>query len=73
MERVQEPQPERAPDLIDIQPNATTQAQEREDVLNVGGFSDAVFTLVADFAAGRLQGNHWVGVIEKVALEVSAA
>lgn len=58
---------------IDIQPNATTQAQERADVLNVGGFSDAVFTLVADFAAGRLQGDHWAGVIGKIALEESAA
>jgi 60 kDa SS-A/Ro ribonucleoprotein len=58
---------------IDVQPNATTQAQERDDVLNVGGFSDAVFTLVADFAAGRLQGDHWVGIIRNIALEESAA
>ena len=30
---------------IDIQPNAHTQAQERADILNIGGFSDQVFTL----------------------------
>ena len=54
--------------LIDLQPNATTQAAEREDVLNVGGFSDRVFEVVAEFAAGRLHGDHWVGAIESVAL-----
>ena len=35
---------------IDMQPYGTTQALEREDILNVGGFSDAVFEVVADFA-----------------------
>lgn len=50
---------------IDVQPNGTTQAAEREDVLNVGGFSDAVFEIVAEFAAGRLAPGHWVEVIEK--------
>jgi 60 kDa SS-A/Ro ribonucleoprotein len=53
---------------VDIQPYATTQAAEREDILNIGGFSDAVFDLVAEFAAGRLNADHWVGVIEKVEL-----
>jgi 60 kDa SS-A/Ro ribonucleoprotein len=51
---------------IDIQPYATTQAQERADILNVGGFSDQVFTLVSEFANGNLSAEHWVGVIEKV-------
>lgn len=51
---------------IDIQPYAHTQAQERADILNVGGFSDQVFTLVSEFASGNLDANHWVGVIEKV-------
>ena len=54
--------------LIDLQPYTTTQAAEREDILNVGGFSDQVFDLVADFAAGRLQNDHWVGRIESVVL-----
>ena len=53
---------------IDIQPYATTQASEREDVLNVGGFSDAVFGVVSDFAAGKLSPEHWTGVIENVPL-----
>jgi 60 kDa SS-A/Ro ribonucleoprotein len=34
---------------IDVQPNLTTQAPERSDILNVGGFSDAVFRVVASF------------------------
>lgn len=51
---------------IDIQPNAHTQASERADILNVGGFSDQVFNLVSEFANGTLNAEHWVGVIEKV-------
>ena len=53
---------------IDIQPNGTTQAKERHDILNVGGFSDAVFDVVADFAAGRLAPGHWTSVIEAVSI-----
>lgn len=51
---------------IDIQPYAHTQTQERADILNVGGFSDQVFTLVSEFANGNLDAGHWVSVIEKV-------
>ena len=54
---------------IDIQPYGTTQAPERRDILNVGGFSDAVFGLVAAFAAGRMDARHWVGEIENLSLE----
>jgi len=53
---------------IDIQPYGTTQAAEREDVLNIGGFSDAVFDQIADFAAGRMGPDHWVGQIAAVKL-----
>src|SRR5262245_46045538 len=53
---------------IDIQPYGTVQAKERQDILNVGGFSDQVFELIADFAAGRLNDDHWTGVIEAVEL-----
>ena len=51
---------------IDIQPYGHTQAQERRDILNVGGFSDQVFTLVTEFANGNFDDGHWVGVIENV-------
>lgn len=53
---------------VDIQPYATTQAKEREDILNVGGFSDQVFDLIAEFATGRMNAEHWVGVIEAIRL-----
>ncbi len=53
---------------IDIQPNAHTQASERPDILNVGGFSDQVFNLISEFASGNLSAEHWVGVIEKIEL-----
>jgi len=51
---------------IDVQPQANTQAKEREDVLNVGGFSDEVFEVVNAFADGTLNGGHWVERIEKI-------
>ena len=53
---------------IDIQPYGTTQAAERPDVLNIGGFSDRVFDVIAEFASGTLRADHWVGVIEAVSL-----
>ncbi|MBS0660343.1 MAG: TROVE domain-containing protein [Verrucomicrobia bacterium] len=53
---------------LDLQPYATTQAAEQADILNIGGFSDAVFDLIATFAAGELQADHWVGEIEKIEL-----
>jgi 60 kDa SS-A/Ro ribonucleoprotein len=51
---------------IDLQPYGTTQAKEREDILNIGGFSDQVFEVISEFAAGRLNSSHWVGVIQSV-------
>jgi len=54
---------------LDVQPCGSTQAAEREDILNIGGFSDAVFEIVAAFAAGDLNASHWVGLIEKIDLQ----
>src|SRR5262245_52980193 len=51
---------------IDIQPYGTVQAKERADILNVGGFSDQVFDVIAEFARGELNADHWVGVIDSV-------
>jgi 60 kDa SS-A/Ro ribonucleoprotein len=55
---------------IDLQPYGTTQAMERSDILNVGGFSDAVFSMVAAFAEDRLGPDHWVGEIERIPLDL---
>ena len=54
--------------LIDLQPHRTTQALDREDILNVGGFSDQVFDIVAEFASRGLGGDHWTDAIERIAL-----
>jgi 60 kDa SS-A/Ro ribonucleoprotein len=51
---------------IDIQPYATTQAAERADIINVGGFSDQVFSLIADVAGGRSSEDHWVREIQRL-------
>jgi 60 kDa SS-A/Ro ribonucleoprotein len=51
---------------IDLQPYATTQVVDRQDILNIGGFSDHVLEVVSDFAAGRLHSDDWVGKIESV-------
>ncbi len=50
---------------IDLQPYGSTQASEREDILNIGGFSDRVFDVIVKFVEGSLTPDHWVGVIEK--------
>jgi 60 kDa SS-A/Ro ribonucleoprotein len=51
---------------LDLQPNRTTQAQEREDILNIGGFSDQVFEVISAFASGELNGDHWIARIQAV-------
>ena len=53
---------------IDITPNRTTQAVNRPDILNIGGFSDRVFDVIGRFAKGNLGPNHWVGEIETIEL-----
>jgi 60 kDa SS-A/Ro ribonucleoprotein len=49
---------------IDIQPYATTQAPDRSDILNVGGFSDAVFGVVASFLGD--EAGRFVAEVEAV-------
>jgi 60 kDa SS-A/Ro ribonucleoprotein len=56
--------------LIDLQPYGSTQIAERSDVLNVGGFSDAVFEIVSLFAKGELGSGHFVGAIESMKLSL---
>lgn len=53
---------------LNVQPYRTVQAVEREDILNVGGFSDRVFDVISEFARGGLNANHWIGVIDSVTL-----
>lgn len=53
---------------IDITPNGTTQAHDREDILNVGGFSDQVFDIIARFIELGNNKDLWVKTIESVKL-----
>lgn len=53
---------------MDVQPYRTVQAIDREDILNVGGFSDRVFDVISEFARGELNADHWIGVIDSVTL-----
>jgi len=51
---------------IDIQPYGTSQAPERSDILNIGGFSDAVFNVVSGFLSG--DESRFVKEVEAVEL-----
>jgi 60 kDa SS-A/Ro ribonucleoprotein len=51
---------------IDLQAYTTTQAPEREDILNIGGFSDAAFSVVASFLSG--DAGRFVAEVETVEL-----
>lgn len=53
---------------IDIQPYDSTQASERDDIINVGGFSDQVFQLIAAVAQGEATTGYWVQQIEEMSL-----
>lgn len=51
---------------INIQPYGTTQAPERDDILNIGGFSDAVFNVVSSFLEN--DASRFVREVESVEL-----
>jgi len=51
---------------IDLQPHGTTQAAERSDILNIGGFSDAVFNVISSFLADNTQ--RFVAEVEAIEL-----
>lgn len=54
---------------LDIQANPTLQVQSSKRVLNLGGFSDAVFGLVNDFSKNLLDAATLVGKIKEVKLD----
>ena len=53
---------------LDIQPYTRAQARNRHDILNIGGFSDQVFTLIGSFAKQGMGADFWVEEIEKTEL-----
>lgn len=57
---------------IDLQPNTTTQAKggskDQADILNVGGFSDQVFEVIAAMVRSDGHPDQWVRAIEAIEL-----
>ena len=53
---------------LDIQPYTKAQARNRHDILNIGGFSDQVFSLIGSFAERGMGTDFWVDGIEKTPL-----
>lgn len=51
---------------IDITPNGTTQAHDRSDILNIGGFSDTCFDVIKLFTEMGNDKDLWVKTIEAV-------
>jgi 60 kDa SS-A/Ro ribonucleoprotein len=51
---------------IDIQPYGSSQAPERDDILNIGGFSDAVFNVVSSFLSS--DAGRFVPEVESIEL-----
>jgi len=51
---------------IDVQPYGSTQAPERDDILNIGGFSDAVFNVVASYLSD--DAARFVAEVESIEL-----
>lgn len=49
---------------LDLVPNTSTQAPDRKDILNIGGFSDTVFEIIASFADAANGEDHWIRKIE---------
>lgn len=53
---------------MDITPNTTVQTSESNDVMFIGGFSDAVFEIIDAFANDRLAKDFFVNEIEKISI-----
>lgn len=49
---------------IDIQANTTTTVKNTNDILNIGGFSDTVFSQIASFVSGEQK--DWVSEIKEI-------
>lgn len=49
---------------LDVVPNTTTQASDRSDILNIGGFSDNCFEVISKFVEMGNDKDLWVKTIE---------
>jgi 60 kDa SS-A/Ro ribonucleoprotein len=48
-----------------VDPELSTQASDREDILNIGGYSDSVFSLISHFYNAKTP-QHWAETIKSV-------
>src|SRR5690606_29417055 len=54
---------------IDLTPRNNSQVEERPGILQIGGFSDQVFDVVANFVeAGTRSSDYWIDQINQVEL-----
>lgn len=53
---------------LDITPSGTAQVKEREDILQIGGFSDKVWGVIERFLSYGWSNDHWIKEIESVIL-----
>jgi 60 kDa SS-A/Ro ribonucleoprotein len=53
---------------IDLQTSATVQVVSDGSVLNIGGFSDTIWEVIASFVDGRPSADHWVNTIKAIQL-----
>lgn len=51
---------------IDLTPNRTSQVVSRDDILNVGGWSDEVFSVISKFCDGNTSEDRWVKEIRSI-------
>ena len=54
---------------IDLQPYANTQSPDDASVLNVGGFGDEVWQVIAGFSHGLQANKHFVDAVERIDLD----
>lgn len=54
---------------IDLQARDNSQVTPRKNILQVGGFSDTVFDVVANFVEYGHETDHWVAEIEEIPLD----
>ena len=55
--------------MIMFFPRENSQVTERENILQVSGFSDQVFGVVESFMKYGNSKNHWVNEIEKLDID----
>lgn len=54
---------------VDLTPRDNSQVKARKDTLMVGGFSDTVYDVIANFIEHGDSVDHWVKMIEETSLE----